>query len=132
MAWHDEPVYVMYTGLRSWLTVIEITKSDLEHNRTLAGNALEQETNSGIHYAFAYYPSLKSSVSAKHGLNICNDDAKIYCEPTRFIGGEGMYRWANLPENIMLIPQMPLAVVEFIRVLQRSNADYLSTPSSYA
>lgn len=134
-SWRDEPVcrqnatgYALRTGERSGVTAIDVDDPKMEHNVKLArlceeAGAIKQVTRKGNHYIFKYCPALKTTTSHKLALDIRNDDALLYCEPSRYVasGKTHKYKWTNLPDTQQEIPECPQAIVDFVTNLYKPN-----------
>jgi hypothetical protein len=139
MAWFTDTVYALHTGLRSWITVLEITDPSLSPLTAMceAATTIQQVTNSGRHYVFRYCPRLKTRAAPLLGLNIFNDETKVFCEPTPIIGvhsdGRTQFLWLRLPEDKSDIPEMPSAIIDYLwTAVYTSKTEYLVHPERYA
>ena len=134
-SWRDDPVcrkdatgYALRTGQRSGITAIDVDDPKMEHNAKLArlceeAGAIKQVTRKGHHYIFRYTPSLKTTTSHKLALDIRNDDALLYCEPSKYIaqGKTYKYKWTNLPDTAEEIPECPQAIIDYVTKLYKPN-----------
>jgi len=134
-SWRDHPVcrngatgYALLTGPRSGITAIDVDDPKLEHNIKLArmcdeAGAIKQVTKKGYHYIFKYTEELKTTTSNKLALDIRNNDALLYCEPSKYIaaGKTHKYKWQNLPDTVEEIPECPKAIVDYVVSLYKPN-----------
>lgn len=134
-SWRDDPVcrndatgYALRTGQRSGITAIDVDDPKMEHNVKLArmceeAGAIKQVTRKGNHYIFKYTPALKTTTSQKLALDIRNDDALLYCEPSKYIadGKTHKYKWTNLPDTAQEIPECPQHIMDFVMNLYKPN-----------
>ena len=126
MEWQPDTVHAILTGIRSWITVIEITRANDLVALCEAAGAIIQETPTSKHYVFQYEPSLMTKQMPHKGVNVYNDRAKIFCAPN------AGFEWKNLPTTNQQIPKMPLEIRDYIWSLSRSIKAYMENPEVYA
>nr|WPF46472.1 MAG: hypothetical protein [Lake Baikal virophage 3] len=134
-SWRDDPQckhnssgYALLTGPKSGITAIDVDDPKMEHNAKLTrmceeAGAIKQVTRKGTHFIFQYTDRLKTTTSQKLALDIRNNDALLYCEPSKYVasGKTYRYKWTNLPDEAHEIPVMPNSIIEYVISLYKPN-----------
>jgi len=112
--------YAILTGVKSGISVIDIDNPEADHNKELIDLMTEcnmvAKTNHGYHYLYKYTDKLKTTTSKPLELDIRNDDAIIFCSPSR-LEHEGKvlasYEWIKEPMGEGL-SEIPDEVLEYL------------------
>ena len=112
--------YAILTGVKSGISVIDIDNPEAEHNRELIDLMTEcnmvAKTNHGYHYLYKYTNRLKTTTSKTLELDVRNDDAIIFCSPSRLeVDGKVLasYEWIKEPMGEPLA-EIPDEVLEYL------------------
>jgi hypothetical protein len=104
-SWKDAPKFnknlngqALLTGKRSGITAIDIDDPNLEHNKILmelCGKQcnLIQRTNKGYHYIFKYTNKIRTNTNEKLKIDVRNDDALLYIEPSNYMYKNNRYKY---------------------------------------
>ena len=103
--WKDHPKFdkkangqALLTGKKSGITAIDIDDPTLEHNIKLIAlcekaSNLVQRTKKGYHYLFKYTDKLRTSTNEKIKVDIRNDNALLYVEPSNYTYKNNRYKY---------------------------------------
>lgn len=103
--WKANPIFdtsksahALLTGKISGVTAIDIDDPTIESNIKLMSLCektcnMIQRTRKGYHYIFKYTPNLKTTVSEKYKLDIRNDNALLYIEPSIYKFEQTTYKY---------------------------------------
>ena len=88
----------LLTGLKSGISAIDIDDPTLEHNKKLMELCekhcnLIQRTKKGFHYLFKYTDKLRTSTNTKLAIDIRNDNALLYVEPSNYTYKNNRYKY---------------------------------------
>ena len=127
----DGTQYAILTGKKSNISVIDIDAPDTEHNKELMDMMMEcnlvAKTNHGYHYVYKYTPLLRTTTSKPLALDVRNDDAIIFCSPSRLEhDGEVLasYEWIKEPmDEDEPLSEIPEAVIDYLRKLDERFID---------
>jgi len=134
-SWRDDPVclegktgYALKTGSGSGVMAIDVDDGELPHNQQLMklcddAGGIKQLTRKGTHYLFKADNRLRTTTSKKLALDIRNENALLYIEPSQYKveGRTHFYKFANLPNCPENVPECPQSIVDFINNLYRPN-----------
>ena len=136
-SWRDNPVcrplasgYALKTGSCSGVMAIDLDDPGLPHNRLIAemceqAGAIKQITRKGTHYIFKAHPGLRTTTNKKLALDIRNENALLYVEPSHYAIGSRtyFYKFSNLPDTPDGIPECPEEILDTIHKLFTPNLD---------
>lgn len=88
----------LLTGKISGVTAIDIDDPSLEHNKKLMEMCeshcnLIQRTKKGYHYLFKYTDKLRTTTNEKLKLDVRNDNALLYVEPSNYTYKNNRYKY---------------------------------------
>jgi hypothetical protein len=104
-SWKTKPIFnkslnghALLTGKNSNITAIDIDDPTLEHNKELIKVLdkhcnLVQRTKKGFHYLFKYTDKLRTTTSTIKALDIRNDNALLYVEPSNYTYKNHRYKY---------------------------------------
>lgn len=104
-SWKDSPKLIknlngqaLLTGKTSGITAIDIDDPNLEHNKKLMELCdkqcnLIQRTKKGYHYLFKYTDKLRTNTDNKLKIDIRNDNALLYVEPSNYMYKNNKYKY---------------------------------------
>lgn len=136
-SWRDAPVcregatgYALKTGSCSGVMAIDLDDPNLQHNRQIAdmcekAGAIKQVTRKGTHYLFKASSELRTTTNKKLALDIRNENALLYIEPSHYVVGNRThyYKFSNLPDTPDAIPECPQDILDYIHRLFTPNLD---------
>lgn len=103
--WKEKPKFdlklngqALLTGQKSGITAIDIDDPTLEHNKKLMEMCesycnLIQRTKKGYHYIFKYTDKLRTTTNEKLKLDVRNDNALLYVEPSNYTYKNNRYKY---------------------------------------
>jgi len=132
-SWRDDPVcqegatgYALRTGAVSGVMAIDVDDPTRPHNQEIIrlceeAGGVKQMTRKGVHYLFKADDRLRTTTNAKLALDIRNQNALLYIEPSHYTveGRTQFYKFQNLPNAPEGVPECPQTVVDYINGLFR-------------
>jgi hypothetical protein len=124
--------FAVVTGSKSGATAIDIDDPETAHNKKLmalmTGCNLVAKTKKGFHYLYKYEARILQTAGDK--LDTRNDGGCVFVAPSVAYDDEGNkvaeYSWVRVPGAGEHLKQMPEAVIEFLRALDRR---YVAAPN---
>jgi len=136
-SWKNDPKFdehlqghALLTGKTSNITAIDIDDPSLEHNKQLILLCdkycnLVQRTKKGYHYIFKYTDKLTTATNEKCKIDIRNDNALLYVEPSNYSidGFNYKYEFIKKPNNDESINEIHNDIIFFIYNLYGIDTD---------
>jgi len=136
-SWKSDPKFdehlqghALLTGKTSGITAIDIDDPTLEHNKELISFCekycnLIQRTKKGYHFLFKYTDKLTTATNEKYKIDIRNDNALLYIEPSNYSinGFNYKYEFIKKPNIDESINEINDEIIQFIYKLYGIDDD---------